>query len=229
MPPTTRSPRIAASHTSPVTSRSGRRSRARETLYLLGRLHGRVDDAYRDRLIEEFALDPSKKVRAYSKGNRQKIALIAAIMTRADLLLLDEPTSGLDPLMEQVFRRCVLDARADGQTVLLSSHLLSEVEAVCDRVAILRAGHLIETRTLAEMRSLAAVTIDAILSGPPPDLSNVPRVDAIEIDGDRLRCRVYGDMEPLLDALRSVGVVKLLSHEASLEELFLAHYGAQAA
>jgi ABC-2 type transport system ATP-binding protein len=200
-----------------------------ETLHLLGRLHGRVDDAYRDQLIEDFALDPSKKVRAYSKGNRQKIALIAAMMTRADLLILDEPTSGLDPLMEQVFRRHVIDARAQGQTVLLSSHILSEAEAVCDRVAILRAGHLIETRTLAEMRSLAAVTIEAILAGSPPDLSNVPRIDAIEIVGNRLRCRVYGNMEPLLDALRAAGVVKLLSHEASLEELFLAHYGEQAA
>jgi ABC-2 type transport system ATP-binding protein len=200
-----------------------------ETLHLLGRLHGRVDEAYRDELIEELALDPSKKVRAYSKGNRQKIALIAAMMTRADLLMLDEPTSGLDPLMEQVFRRHVIDARAQGQTVLLSSHILSEAEAVCDRVAILRAGHLIETRTLAEMRSLAAVTVEAILAGSPPDLSNVPRIDAIEIVGNRLRCRVYGNMEPLLDALRAVGVVKLLSHEASLEELFLAHYGEQAA
>ena len=168
-------------------------------------------------------------MRAYSKGNRQKIALIAAMMTRADLLMLDEPTSGLDPLMEQVFRRHVIDARAQGQTVLLSSHILSEAEAVCDRVAILRAGHLIETRTLAEMRSLAAVTVEAILAGSPPDLSNVPRIDAIEIVGNRLRCRVYGNMEPLLDALRAVGVVKLLSHEASLEELFLAHYGEQAA
>jgi ABC-2 type transport system ATP-binding protein len=198
-----------------------------ETLHLLGRVHGRVDTRYRDELVERFALDPRKKVRAYSKGNRQKLSLIAALMTRADLLILDEPTSGLDPLMEQVFRQCLGEARAAGQTVLLSSHSLSEVEAVCDRVAILRAGKLIETGTMAELRHLAAVSVEATLSGPVPDLSRVSGVSGVTVDGSHLRCQVQGPIEPLLQALAGAGVVKLLSREPSLEELFLAHYGAE--
>jgi ABC-2 type transport system ATP-binding protein len=125
-------------------------------------------------LVERFDFDPSKKVRSYSKGNRQKLILIAGLMSRADLLLLDEPTSGLDPLMERAFRECVEDARERDQTIFLSSHILSEVEAVCDRVAILRAGHLVEVGTLAEMRHLSALSIEAELDGTVPDLSNVP-------------------------------------------------------
>jgi polyether ionophore transport system ATP-binding protein len=148
-------------------------------------------------------------------------------MTRADLLILDEPTSGLDPLMEQVFRECLGEVKAAGQTVLLSSHILSEVEAVCDRVAILRAGQLVETGTLAELRHLAAVSVEATLTGPVPDLSRVPGVSAVAVDGSRLRCQVQGSVEPLLQALAGAGVVKLLSREPSLEELFLAHYGAE--
>ena len=200
-----------------------------ETLHLLGRVHGSVDTAYRDALIERFSLDPNKKVRAYSRGNRQKVILIAALMTRADLLLLDEPTSGLDPLMEREFRTCVDEARARGQTVFLSSHILSEVEALCDRVAILREGHLVEVGTLAEMRHLSALTVEAELRGPPPDLSKVDGVRALTVDGNRVRCQVTGSIEPLLKKLVRVGVVHLVSREPSLEELFLAHYGADAA
>ena len=138
-------------------------------------MQGRVDAAYRDELIERFDLDPAKKVRAYSKGNRQKLMLIAALMTRADLLLLlDEPTSGLDPLMEQAFRRSIHEARERGQTVFLSSHILSEVEALCDRVAILRDGALVEMGTLAQMRHLSALTVEATFEGPVPDLSAGP-------------------------------------------------------
>src|SRR3989440_2835239 len=166
-----------------------------ETLHLLGRVHGRVDRPYRDELIGRFSLDPAKKVRAYSKGNRQKLSLIAAFMTRADLLILDEPTSGLDPLMEQVFRECVLEAKARGQTVLLSSHILSEVEVVCDRVAILRQGRLVETGTLAELRHLAALSVEATLTGPAPDLSGVPGVSHVRLDGNRLSCQVQGSVE----------------------------------
>src|SRR5512142_3350261 len=132
-----------------------------ETLHLLGQVQGRVDLAYRDELIERFAFDPSKKVRSYSKGNRQKLGLIAGLMSQADLLLLDEPTSGLDPLMEREFRRCVREAKAARQTVFLSSHILSEVEVLCDRVAILRAGRLVDVGTLAEMRYLSALSIEA--------------------------------------------------------------------
>ncbi|HEV8625350.1 MAG TPA: ABC transporter ATP-binding protein [Acidimicrobiia bacterium] len=196
-----------------------------ETLHLLGRVHGRLDPGYRDELIGRFQLDPNKKVRAYSKGNRQKLSLIAALMTRAELLVLDEPTSGLDPLMEQVFRECVVEAKDRGQTLLLSSHILSEVEVVCDRVAILRAGKLVETGTLAELRHLAALSVEATLRGPVPDLSGVSGISNLRIDGNRLQCQVLGPVEPLLAALAGAGVEKLLSREPSLEELFLAHYG----
>ncbi|MGE5226157.1 MAG: ATP-binding cassette domain-containing protein [Planctomycetaceae bacterium] len=196
-----------------------------ETLHLLGRIQGQVDVAYRDLLLQRFEFDPTIKVRAYSKGNRQKLILIAGLMTRADLLLLDEPTSGLDPLMERAFRECVDEARARGQTVFLSSHILSEVEALCDRVAILRAGHLVEVGTLAQMRHLAALSVEAELDGTVPDLSAIPGVRDVRVEGTRIRCQVTGSMEPLLGALARAGVRRLVSHEPSLEELFLAHYG----
>jgi polyether ionophore transport system ATP-binding protein len=198
-----------------------------ETLYLLGRVHGSVDTGYRDQLIERFELDPSKKVRAYSKGNRQKLILIAGLMTQADLLLLDEPTSGLDPLMEQAFRDCMKESRQRGQTVLLSSHILAEVEALVDRVAILRAGRLVEVGSLAEMRHLSALHVEAELDGSVPDLSIIPGVRAVEVDGNRIRCQVTGPIEPLLTVLAGVGVRHLVSKEPSLEELFLAHYGTE--
>jgi ABC-2 type transport system ATP-binding protein len=196
-----------------------------ETLHLLGRVQGRVDLAYRDLLIERFDLDPSKKVRAYSKGNRQKVLLIAALMTRPDLLLLDEPTSGLDPLMEQAFRHAVHEARDAGQTVFLSSHILSEVEALCDRVGILREGRLVEMGTLGEMRHLSAVTVEAVFNSTPPDLSGVEGVKQVVVDGRHVHLEVQGPIEPLVDALAGTGVRELLSREPSLEELFLAHYG----
>ncbi len=197
-----------------------------ETLHLLGRVQGRVDIPYRDLLIERFDFDPTKKVRAYSKGNRQKLILIAGLMGRADLLLLDEPTSGLDPLMERAFRECVEEARERRQTVFLSSHILAEVEAVCDRIAILRAGRLVEIGTLAEMRHLSALTVEAELDGSVPDLSVLPGVSAVEVDGNRVRCQVTGPVEQLLSVLAQAGVQRLVSREPSLEELFLAHYGA---
>ena len=200
-----------------------------ETLHLLGRVQGRVDPAYRQALIERFDLDPSKKVRVYSKGNRQKVLLIAALMTRPDLLLLDEPTSGLDPLMEQAFRHSVLEARAAGQTVFLSSHILSEVEALCDRVAILREGRLVEIGTLGQMRHLSALTVEALFEAAPPDLAAVQGVTRVVVDGRRVRLQVQGSIEPLLTALAGTGIRELLSREPSLEELFLAHYGSRSA
>jgi ABC-2 type transport system ATP-binding protein len=200
-----------------------------ETLHLLGRVQGQVDPAYRDELIERFAFDPSKKVRSYSKGNRQKLGLIAGLMSRADLLLLDEPTSGLDPLMEREFRRCVAEAKAAGQTVLLSSHILSEVEALCDRVAILRSGRLVEVGTLADLRHLSALSVEATFTQAPPDLSVVPGVSDLEVHGNRVRLRVHGSVEPLLQRLTAARVTQLLSREPSLEELFLARYGAEPA
>ncbi len=197
-----------------------------ETLHLLGRVQGQVDPGYRDLLIERFEIDPSKRVRTYSKGNRQKLILVAGLMTRADLLLLDEPTSGLDPLMERAFRDGVAEARGRGQTVFLSSHILSEVEALCDRVAILREGHLVEVGTLAQMRHLSALQVEAEFDAAVPDLSAVPGVSAVAVDGNRVRCQVTGSVEPLLRVLAAAGVRHLTCREPSLEELFLAHYGA---
>jgi ABC-2 type transport system ATP-binding protein len=196
-----------------------------ETLYLLARVQGQVDAAYRDELVARFELDPSKKVRTYSKGNRQKLILIAALMARPDLLVLDEPTSGLDPLMEQAFRHCIHEAKERGQTVFLSSHILSEVEALCDRVGILRAGKLVEMGTLAEMRHLSSLTVEATFDGSVPDLSRVPGVSSVQVEGRVVRCQVLGTIGPLLEVLAGAGVHELLSREPSLEELFLAHYG----
>ena len=196
-----------------------------ETLHLLGRVQGTVDAAYRDLLVERFELDVTRRVRSYSKGNRQKLILIAGLMTRADLLLLDEPTSGLDPLMERAFRECIAEARAQGQTVFLSSHILSEVEAVCERVAILRAGRLVESGNLKEMRHLSSLQVEAELDGPVPELSGIPGVSAVQVQGAHISCQVTGSIEPLLAALAGAGVRHLTSREPSLEELFLAHYG----
>jgi len=196
-----------------------------ETIELLGRLHGSVDTAYRDELIGRFELTADKKNRAYSHGNRQKVLLVAAFASRADLLLLDEPTTGLDPLMEQVFRECVLQARGRGQTVFLSSHILSEVDAVCDRVAMLRAGRVIETGRLAEMRGLAALRVQARFTGAVPDLTMVAGVAHVQVDGATVECDVTGSIEPLLQVLASTGVEHLTTREPSLEELFMHRYG----
>jgi len=196
-----------------------------DTLTLLGRVHGSVDETYKQELVERFQLDPGKRVRAYSKGNRQKVLLIAALMTRADLLLLDEPTSGLDPLMEQTFRACVREALGRGQTVFLSSHSLSEVEAVCERVVILRQGRVVEQGLLADMRHLSALSIHAELDHPVPDLSGIAGLAGVQIDGSTLRCQATGSLAPLLSRLAPAGIRRLISTEPSLEELFLAHYG----
>jgi polyether ionophore transport system ATP-binding protein len=196
-----------------------------ETLDFLARLHGSVDGEYRDQLIERFKLDADKKVRAYSKGNRQKVNLIAALASRAELLILDEPTSGLDPLMEAEFRECCREARERGQAIFLSSHVLSEIEALCDRVGILREGRLIDIGTLAQMRHLSALRIEATFAGSPPDLSGVEGVESIRVAGNVLSCQVQGAVGPVLERLAKAEVTELISREPSLEELFLAHYG----
>jgi len=196
-----------------------------ETLEFLGRLHGSIDAAYRDELCRRFDFDPTKKARAYSKGNRQKIGLIAALMTRAELLILDEPTSGLDPLMEKVFRECVAEAAGRGQTVFLSSHILSEVEALCRRVAILRKGRLVEMGTLEELRHLSARSVEVAFRGPPPDMSGVPGVEGVQALDGTLRFQTRGDADAMLKALARADVTSIVSREPSLEELFLAHYG----
>jgi len=199
-----------------------------ETLHLLGRVQGRADPAYRDELIERFVLDPSKKVRSYSKGNRQKLALIAGLASRADLLLLDEPTSGLDPLMEREFRRCVLEAKAAGQTVFLSSHILSEVEALCDRVGILREGRLVDQGTLAELRHLSAQTVEVTFPGRVPQLPPLPGVQVDPAGPNALRFAVSGSVGPVINALAGHPVTALVSREPSLEEIFMHHYDGHA-
>jgi ABC-2 type transport system ATP-binding protein len=199
---------------------------AGETLELLGRLHGGVDAGYRGELAERFGLELGKRIRALSKGNRQKVQLVAALATRADLLLLDEPTSGLDPLMEVVFREAALEAKARGQTIFLSSHLLGEVEALCDRVGILRRGRLVDEGTLAELRHLGASTVEATFAGPAPRLAPLDGVAVVRAGPNALRFEVSGSVGPLLQALAGADVVGLTSREPSLEEIFLHHYGA---
>ncbi|MFT3863355.1 MAG: ABC transporter ATP-binding protein [Solirubrobacterales bacterium] len=197
---------------------------AAETFEFLARLRGGDDRAYRRELVERFKLDPDKKVRALSKGNRQKVLLIAALAARPDLLVLDEPTSGLDPLMEVAFRECVAEARERGQTVFLSSHILSEVEALCDRVGILSGGRLVDEGTLEQLRHLSTHTVEATFAGPTPTL---PPLDGVRVEDARdgtARYEVSGPIRPLLAALAEQPVVALTSREPSLEEIFLHHY-----
>jgi len=195
-----------------------------ESLEFLARLRGGVDEAYRGTLINRFEFDPRKRVRDYSKGNRQKIQLIAAFAARPDLLVLDEPTSGLDPLMEAAFRDTVAEAKAAGQAVFLSSHILSEVEALCDRVGILREGRMVEEGTLADLRHLSARTVEATFDGPPPELVLPDGVTATPVGENAVRFDLRGPVGPLIDRLAGTGVIALVSREPSLEELFLAHY-----
>jgi len=197
---------------------------AAETLEFLARVRGGSDVPYRDLLVERFQLEADRRVRALSKGNRQKVQLIAAFATRAELLILDEPTAGLDPLMEVAFRETVLEAKERGQTVFLSSHILSEVEALCDRVGILRSGRLVDEGTLAELRHLSARTLEVTFQGPPPSLEGVPGVSVVERDGDRVRLEVSGPLAPLISALGQHPVENLTTREPSLEEIFLHHY-----
>lgn len=196
-----------------------------ETIDLLARMRGGINTGRRAELIERFDLDPRKKARTYSKGNRQKVALISALASDVRLLLLDEPTSGLDPLMEQVFRECVEEAKQRGTTVLLSSHILSEVEALCDRVTIIRAGRTVESGSLSQLRHLSRTSITAELLGDPGDLHRIAGVEDIEIEGSTLRCQVDGEhLGELIRVLGDTGVRSLTSAPPTLEELFLRHY-----
>jgi ABC-2 type transport system ATP-binding protein len=196
-----------------------------EVIDLLGRLRGGFDEQRRSELLERFELDPTKKGRTYSKGNRQKVVLVAALASDVELLVLDEPTSGLDPLMEAVFRDEVAKLRAHGRTVLLSSHILGEVEAVCDRVSIIRDGRRIDSGSLAELRHLTRTAVSAELSTPPVGLDRLPGVHALETDGLRVSCQVDADhLEALLRVFTTAGVRTLSSQPPTLEELFLRHY-----
>jgi ABC-2 type transport system ATP-binding protein len=197
-----------------------------EILELLARTGPGVSTGYRDELVERFELDLSKPARAYSTGNRQKVALVAAFATDAPLLVLDEPTSGLDPLMEREFRRAVAEAREKGRTVFLSSHQLAEVEAVCDRVAILRAGRLAEVATVSELRRRHRADVTVTYTGAAPELATLPGVDAVEsiVEG-QLRFALTGPPGPVLHALAAADIASLAIREPSLEEIFLDYYG----
>ncbi|OLT27510.1 ABC transporter ATP-binding protein [Actinomadura sp. CNU-125] len=196
-----------------------------EVIDLLGRMRGGLNRPRRAELLDRFELDPRKKGRTYSKGNRQKVGLVAALSSEADLLILDEPTSGLDPLMEEVFQECVREERDKGRTVLLSSHILSEVEALCDRVTIIRKGAAVETGTLADLRHLTRTSIDAELAAAPDGLSRLPGVHDLRVEGARVRCEVDTDrLDDVLKHLTSTGVRSLTSRPPTLEELFLRHY-----
>jgi len=198
-----------------------------EIIDLLGRLRGGLDPQRRQALIERFQLDPAKQARAYSKGNRQKVALIAALASDVELLLLDEPTSGLDPLMEATFRDCITEERQHGRTVLLSSHILAEAEALSDRVTIIRDGRTVETGTLAGLRHLTRVSVDAQTTRPA-DLTGLPGVHDLVTDGLRVRCQVdQVALDAVLGRLHQAGVLALTCRPPTLEELFLRHYSAE--
>ena len=196
-----------------------------EVIDLLGRLRGGLDQQRRAELLERFDLDPRKKGRTYSKGNRQKVALVAALASDVELLILDEPTSGLDPLMEEVFREIIQEEHRRGRTVLLSSHILSEVEALCDRITIIREGRTVETGTLSDMRHLTRTSIEAELIGPVDGLATMSGIHDLRTDAHRVRFDVDTDaLEPALRKLVDVGVRSLVSQPPSLEELFLRQY-----
>jgi ABC-2 type transport system ATP-binding protein len=196
-----------------------------EVIDLLGRLRGGLDPKRKADLLERFELDPRKKGRTYSKGNRQKVGLIAALASDVELLILDEPTSGLDPLMEEVFQECIEQDKRAGRTVLLSSHILAEVEALCDRVTIIRNGRTVESGSLDELRHLHRTSIDVELAEPPEGLADLPGVHDVKVDRGHTRFDV--DTKALDDALRYLtrfGVRSLVSQPPTLEELFLRHY-----
>jgi ABC-2 type transport system ATP-binding protein len=197
-----------------------------EVIDLMGRLRGGLDTRRRDDLIARFELDPRKKSRTYSKGNRQKVAIIAALASPVELLVLDEPTSGLDPLMESVFSDCIRAERAQGRTVLLSSHILSEVEQLCDRVSIIKSGRRVESGTMAEMRHLTRTSVDAEIDAMPTALHENAGVHDLTVTGRHVRFDIdNAQLGAVLEILSAAGVRTLTAHPPTLEELFLRHYG----
>ncbi len=196
-----------------------------EVIDLLGRLRGGLDEKRRTSLLERFDLDPTKKGRTYSKGNRQKVALIAALASNVELLILDEPTAGLDPLMEAQFRAAIEEDLGNGRTVLLASHILSEVEALCDRVSIVRKGRTVETGSLDDLRHLTRSTVVAEIDGDPAAIRSLPGVHDLQIYDHRVELEVESDrMAELVSGLAPLGVRSLISHPPTLEELFMRHY-----
>jgi ABC-2 type transport system ATP-binding protein len=196
-----------------------------EVIDMLGRMRGGLDKQRKAELLERFDLDPHKKGRAYSKGNKQKVGLVAALASDVELLILDEPTSGLDPLMEDVFQQCIVEERNRGRTVLLSSHILAEVEALCDRVTIIRLGRSVETGTLTELRHLTRTSITVDLAASPDGLASLAGVHALRVEGSRASFEVDTDrLDSVLRRLAEIGVRSLVSQPPTLEELFLRHY-----
>ena len=201
-----------------------------QTIDILSTLRGGVSTARRDELLQRFELDPSKKARAYSKGNRQKVALVAALASDAELLILDEPTAGLDPIMEAAFRVCIREVQAEGRSVLLSSHIFAEVENLCDTVTIIRLGKTVESGTLAELRHLSRTTISVILDDATADLSQVSGVNDLSRDGEKITFTVSdADLGSVMAALAPLKPRALVSTPPSLEELFLRHYSTEMA
>jgi ABC-2 type transport system ATP-binding protein len=197
-----------------------------EAIDLLARLRGGISPARRAEMLERFELDPTKKNRTYSKGNRQKVALVAALAADVELLVLDEPTSGLDPLKEEVFQQCIEEVRRAGRTVLLSSHILAEVEALCDRVTIIREGRTVERGSLAELRHITRTSISVETDSPPDDLGELPGVHGLEVVDHRARFDVdTNQLDGALRRLSTLGIRSLTSQPPTLEELFLRHYG----
>jgi ABC-2 type transport system ATP-binding protein len=197
-----------------------------EVIDLLGRLRGGLDRARRDMLLQRFELDPTKKGRTYSKGNRQKVALVAALASDAELLILDEPTSGLDPLMETIFQDTIREMTDDGRTVLLSSHILAQVEALCDRVTIIRAGRTVERGSLSELRHLTRTSISVETERPVTGLDDLPGVHNVVVDGNRASFDVdTAQLDGAIKHLSAFGIRTLTSQPPTLEELFLRHYG----
>jgi polyether ionophore transport system ATP-binding protein len=202
-----------------------------EVIDLLARLRGGIDESRRDVLLKRFDLDPTKKTRAYSKGNRQKVALVAALASDVPLLLLDEPTSGLDPLMEELFRECVREIQDERRTILLSSHILSEVEALCDRLTIIREGRTLQSGSLAELRHLTRSAVSADVTNPTglaESMQALPGVHDVRVEGSHVRCSIDPTaLDPVLGLLREHGVRSLTSAPPSLEELFMDIYRTQ--
>ena len=198
-----------------------------EIIDVFSRLRGDVDPRRRADLLERFALEPTRKARAYSKGNRQKVALVAALASSAELLILDEPTSGLDPLMEAEFQACIREVRDEGRTVLLSSHILAEVEALCDRVSIIRAGRTVQSGTMTQLRGLTRTAIVAETERPVDDLGALPGVHGVTVDERRVRFEVEAEhLDLVMQHLAAAGLRSLVSHPPTLEDLFLRQYGA---
>jgi ABC-2 type transport system ATP-binding protein len=197
-----------------------------EAIDLFARLRGGFDQRRRDELCERFDLDPTKKGRTYSKGNRQKVALISALASDVDLLLLDEPTAGLDPLMEAVFQDAIREVKAAGRTVLLSSHILAQVEVLADRISIIRRGRIVESGTLMELRHLTRTTFTAETTAPADRLAELPGVHAFEHVDGQVRFEVDGDrVADTVEALAPLGVRSLVAHPPTLEQLLMRHYG----